>query len=217
MDQILKNLGKAILEYDKVAAASCARKAVEEGIDPLEAMGVVTEATSRVCKDFTREKVWLPELVGAVVAAQAATPIIETEIRRRGRKRESLGCVVIGTVFGDVHGLGKDIVAAFLAANGFEVINLGENVPTKQFISAVREHNADILAMSALVTMAALAQTEVINALKKETLRDKLKIIVGGGAVTEEFAARIGADAYGASAMSAPDLFKRLIGKGGKQ
>ena len=145
---------------------------------------------------------------------QAAMTILEEQIKKSGIIRKSSGIVVIGTVFGDIHNIGKDMVATLLAADGYQVIDLGVNINAEKFISAVKEHQPDLLAMSSLMTMTALEQGKVIDALKKESLREKTKIIVGGGAITKDFADEIGADGYGAAATDAADLARELLGRG---
>lgn len=215
MDEILENLRKAILEYDNVKAESWARKAVEEGIDPVKAVDVLTEAIRQVGDGFGKGELWLPDLIGAASTMQAAMPIIEEQIKKTGKIRESQGRVVIGTVLGDIHSIGKDMVATLLVAGGFEVVDLGVNISAEQFVAASKEHNPGILAMSALMTMTAPEQGKVINALKKEGLRDKVKIMVGGGAITQDFADKIGADGYAVAATGATSLAKRLVSKGG--
>lgn len=215
MDEILENLRSAILEYDNVKAESWARKVVEEGIDPVKAVDVLTEAIRQVGDGFGKGELWLPDLIGAASTMQAAMPIIEDQIKKTGKIRESQGRVVIGTVLGDIHSIGKDMVATLLVAGGFEVVDLGVNISAEQFVAASKEHNPSILAMSALMTMTAPEQGKVINALKKEGFRDKIKIMVGGGAITQDFADKIGADGYTVAATGATTLAKRLVGRGG--
>lgn len=211
--EILENLKKTIIEYDSEGAASWARKAVQEKIDPVKALDTMTAAIKQVGDGFARGELWLPDLVGAADAMTSATPIIEEEIKRRGTKRESLGTVVIGTVYGDIHSIGKTMVAALLTADGFAVNDLGINVTAEDFVEGVKRYRPDILAMSALMTMTATEQKKVIASLKKEGLRDKVKIMVGGGAITQEFADSIGADGYDPTAPGAVKLARRLIGK----
>ncbi len=214
MDEILEKLKEAILEYDNAKARSFAIKSVEEGIDPIKAADVLTEAIKQVGDSFGNGELWLPDLIGAASAMQAAMPVLEEQIRKSGKTRKSSGLVVVGTVFGDIHSIGKDMVATLLAANGFQVVDLGININAEQFTSAIKEHHPDLLAMSSLMTMTAPEQGKVVNALRKENLRDKVKIMVGGGAITQEFANEIGADGYGAAAIDAVELAKRLLGKG---
>ncbi len=211
--EILENLKKAITGYDREGAADWARKAVRERIDPIEALDTMTVAIRQIGDGFGKGDLWLPDLVGAAAAMTAATPIIEEEINRVGARRESLGIVVIGTVYGDIHTIGKTMVATLLTANGFAVNDLGINVTAESFVQGVNEHKADILAMSALMTTTAPEQRKVIEALKKEGIRDTVKIMVGGGAITQEFADSIGADGYDPTAPGAVELARRLVGK----
>jgi len=211
--EVLENLKKAIMEYDSEGAANWARKAVEEKVDPVEALDAMTVAIRRVGNGFGRGEFWLPDLIGAADAMSAATPILEEEIKRRGARRESLGTVVIGTVYGDIHTIGKTMVATLLTANGFQVYDVGINVTAEKFVEAIKQYEPDMLAMSALMTMTASEQKKVIETLKKEGLRDKVKIMVGGGAITQEFADSIGADGYDPTAPGAVKLARKLVGK----
>jgi len=212
-DDILKNLKKAILEYDSEKAANLAKEALEKKIDPVKALNVMTEAVRQVGDGFGRGELWLPDLVGAADAMQSAMPIIQKEIEIKGTKIETLGVVVVGTVFGDIHNIGKTMVCTLLAAEGFTVYDLGVNVTAEKFIEAVKKYKADILAMSALMTMTAPEQRKIIAILKKENLRDKVKVMVGGGSITEEFAKNIGADGYDPTAPGGAKLARRLLNK----
>ena len=211
--EVLENLKKAIVEYDSEEAANLARRAIQEKIDPIKILAAMTAAIRQVGDGFGKGELWLPDLVGAADAMTSATPIIEKEIKRRGITRESLGTVVIGTVYGDIHTIGKTMVATLLIAEGFAVNDLGINVTSERFVEGIKKYKADILAMSALMTMTAPEQRKVIETLKKEELRDKVKIMVGGGAITQEFANSIGADGYDPTAPGAVKLARRLIGK----
>ncbi len=210
--EVLENLEKAIKNYDNDLAYKSAKKAVELNIDPLEALDVMTIAIREIGDAFGRGELWLPDLVGASDAMQAAVPVLEEEIKKRGESRETLGIVVVGTVFGDIHSIGKTMVSTLLTAAGFEVHDLGVNVHAKKFVEAIKEYNADILAMSALMTTTCVEQENVIKTLTSEGIRDKVKIMVGGAAVTEEFAETIGADGYDSTAPGAVELAKRLVG-----
>jgi corrinoid protein of di/trimethylamine methyltransferase len=209
--EILKNLNKAVIEYDTGAAASWARKAIEEKMDPVEAVNAVTEAIRDVGDRFGKGELWLPDLVGAADAMQSAMSILEEEIKRRGLEVKSLGTVVIGTVYGDIHSIGKTMVATFLTASGFEVHDLGVNIKADEFVMTVEKHNADILAMSALMSTTAPEQRKVIDALNEKGVRGKVKIMVGGGAISQEFANLIGADGYAPTAPGAAELAMRLM------
>lgn len=209
---ILGNLKKAIIEYDPDSAASWARKAVEEQIDPLKVFDVLTTSIRQVGDAFGRGELFLPELIGAAQAMEAATPVITEELKKRDLKREPMGTVIIGTVLGDIHTIGKAMVSRLLTAEGFTVHDLGVNIGAEEFIKAVRDYTPNILAMSALLTTTAPEQAKVINALQDAGIRDKVKVMVGGGAITEEFARSIGADGYDPTAPGAVGLAKRLIG-----
>lgn len=210
--EILRNLRKAVLEYNSENAASWARKAIDENIDPITVMDVLIDAIRQVGEGFGQGDLFLPELVGAAEALQNATPIVEEAIKSSGKKRGSLGIVVIGTVFGDIHTIGKSMVVSLLTAEGFEVHDLGINVSAERFVEAVKAFKADILGMSALLTTTAPEAKKVVNTLKKEGLRDKVKIMVGGGAITEGFSVSIGADGYDPTAPGAVILARSLLG-----
>jgi len=209
---IFQNLKKAIIEYDTERAASLAKEVIEKKINPMKALDAMTEGIRQVGDGFGRGELWLPDLAGAADAMSSAMPIIEEEIKRTGAKRVSLGTVIAGTVFGDIHSIGKTMVCTLLTAEGFEVHDLGVNIKAEEFLEATKKYNADILVMSALMTMTASEQKKVIEYLKKEGLRDKIKIMVGGGAITEEFAKDVGADGYDPTAPGAVKLARRLIG-----
>lgn len=211
--EVLKELKKAIVTYDLEGAARWAKKAVREKIDPIEALDTMTVAIRQVGEGFGNGELWLPDLVGAAAAMTSAMPIIEEEIKRAGAKRESVGIVVIGTVYGDIHTIGKTMVATMLTADGFAVIDLGINVTAENFVKGITENNADILAMSALMTTTAPEQRKIIEKLERENLRDKVKIMVGGGAITQDFANSIGADGYDPTAPGAVKLARTLVGK----
>lgn len=211
--EIFADLKKAIIEYDKELATSIAKKVVGEGMDPIKALDAMTETIRQVGDGFGKGELWLPDLVGANEAMSGAMPIIEEELKKRGAHRERIGTVVLGTVYGDIHTIGKTMVSTLLTADGFTVYDLGVNVTAEEFMQAIKEHNADILAMSALMTTTASEQKETIKALKIAKIRDKIKVMVGGGAITQEFANNIGADGYAPTAPGAPKLARKLLGK----
>jgi corrinoid protein of di/trimethylamine methyltransferase len=210
---IIDNLRKAIFEYNVELAYESAKEAVEKGIDPVEALNAMTVAIREIGDAFGKGELWLPDLVGASDAMQGATPVLEEEMKRRGAKRESLGVVVAGTVFGDIHSIGKTMVTTLLTAAGYQVEDLGVNVKAEAFIEAIKKYGADLLAMSALMTTTMTEQEKVINALKKDGIREKVKVMVGGAAVTDDFAEEIGADGYDPTAPGAVALARKLLGK----
>ncbi len=184
---------------------------METGISPLEALDALTGAIREVGEAFGAGDCFLPELVGAAEAMQNAIPILEAQIQQRGEKRESAGVVVAGTVAGDIHNIGKTILCTLLTADGFQVIDLGIDVPVDRFVAAVKEHQPSVVAMSALLTITAQEQKKVLQALEAEGLRRQVKVIVGGGAINEQFAQSIGADGYDATAPGGVKLCRQLI------
>jgi corrinoid protein of di/trimethylamine methyltransferase len=212
-ETILENLRKALINYDAHEAAEWAQQAVFEGIDPVETLDALTEAIRHIGDLFGRGELWLPDLIAASETMSAATKILEEEIRRSGAKQKTLGVVVIGTVAGDIHDIGKNMVATLMKAGGFEVHDLGINIQADAFVQAIVKHDAQILAMSALLTTTAPQQCKVIDLLKEKGLRDKVKVMVGGGGINADFAASIGADGYDPTAPGAVNLARRFVGQ----
>jgi corrinoid protein of di/trimethylamine methyltransferase len=212
-NQTLDKLKASVKTYDSAATEAVARDALQEGIEPLAILDALTESIREVGDAFGAGECFLPELVGAAEAMQSAMPILEAEIQQRGEKRQSAGRIVAGTVSGDIHNIGKTILCTLLTADGFEVVDLGIDVPVDRFIDAVRSHKPDLLAMSALLTITAQEQKKVIRALEAEGLREEIKIIVGGGAISENFAESIGADGYDATAPGGVKLARVLLEK----
>ena len=212
MSDTIKQLKDIVLEFDIDNAEKIAKAAIDAGVDPLEAAKALTESIREVGDKFGAGELFLPDLVCASEVLKKAFPIINSAIEKKGKKAESLGKVVIGTVFGDIHSIGKGMVATLLYAAGFEVIDLGINVKGEDFLAAVKENNPNILAMSALLTTTAAEQKNVIRSLKEEGIRDNIKVIVGGSPINQEFADSIGADGYGATAPEGVKVVKKLLG-----
>jgi corrinoid protein of di/trimethylamine methyltransferase len=160
---------------------------------------------------FAQGEYFLPHLLVAAKAMQSAMAILEPELASRQQQPERVGRVVIGTVQGDIHEIGKSLVGTMLAVNGFEVIDLGVDVTQETFIETVKKTNADILGMSALLTTTMVGQREVIEGLDAAGIRDQVKVMVGGSPVTQKWADSIGADGYAADAMAAVEIAFRLI------
>ncbi len=212
---LIAKLKQAVLDYDQERTKTLTREAMEQNVDPLFVASELISVLNKIGEDFAQEKLFLPDLVGAAGAMQSAMPILESEIRKRGLERKKLGKVVIGTVFGDIHNIGKDMVATLMIAAGFDVRDLGINVKADDFVLAVRNQSPDILAMSSLLTTTANEQMKVIEELKKAGLRDRVKVLVGGGAINDQFAKHIGADGYEATAVDAVEYAKKLMMKRG--
>jgi methylmalonyl-CoA mutase cobalamin-binding domain/chain len=209
---ILQNLGQSVIDCDPEAAERWASEAVATGVDPLAALAAMTDAIRAVGDGFACGELWLPDLIAAADAMTAGTTVLEAEIARRGLQQQGLGVVVIGTVFGDIHDIGKNMVATLLRAAGFIVHDLGINITAAGFVDAVARYDAQVLALSALLTTTAPEQKKVIELLTKAGLRDRVKVIVGGGGITAGFAESIGADGYDATAPGAVKLARRLLG-----
>ena len=208
----LAGLAQAINDYDAAAAERCARQALEEGLDPVEAFAPMTAAIKYHGDGFEAGTRWLPDLIGAAAAMQAASPVLEEAIRISGGKKAALGTVVAGTVQGDIHSIGIEMVCTLLIAAGFDVHYLGIDIPAEEFVEAVRDNGADIVALSALLTVTAAEDKKVIQLLADAGLRAQVKVMVGGGAINADFAASIGADGYEPSAPGAVELAKSFVG-----
>lgn len=210
---VLKELKRAVLEGDEERAAELTRGVLEEGIEPARILNEgLVPAMDVVGREYEEGERYIPEMLISAEAMKAAMEVLRPKLVETGAKPR--GKVVIGTVEGDLHDIGKNLVAMMLEGAGFEVIDLGTEVTAEQFVQAVEEHNPDIVGMSALLTTTMVHMPEVIEALKKAGLRDdKAKVIVGGAPITQEYADKIGADGYAPDAASAVELAKRLVGE----
>lgn len=213
-DELFRAMAQSVIDGDPDAAADLARRAVEQGIDPLEAINKgFVPGVDYVGEQYARGEMFLPDLVLAGEAMKAAIAILEPEIARKGSQRQTLGTVVIGTVEGDIHEIGKTLVATMLSVGGFRVYDLGVDVPVTTFVEKAREVNADIVAMSALLTTTMVRQRDVIEALEDSGLRHRVKVMVGGAPVTRSWAQEIGADGYSEDAIGAVAVARQLLGK----
>ncbi len=211
-DEIFKNLQDAIANLDQNSAITAAEQVIDNGIDPLAAIENGLSPGMVIIGDkFNSGECFLPELIYAAKAFNAAMSVLEPEIIKTGAQREKLGVIVIGTVKGDVHNIGKDILAMLFKTRGLEVHDLGENVPVSTFINKALEYNADIIAMSALLTTTIPAQREVISMLKERGFRDQFRVMVGGGATTQKWADEIGADGYAETAEKGVRVAAELL------
>lgn len=213
MSGTIKSLKEAIVKYDKNLARQMAERAIKEGIDPGEILEVTTEVIRKIGDGFSSGELFLPDLVGAEAAMTEAVSVVEIEIEKTGKEVEKIGTVVLGTVKGDIHDIGKTMVKTFLVAENFKVIDLGVDVSPEKFLESIDKYNPEILALSALLTTTVAEQRKIIEILIDKSIRDKVKVIIGGAATTQEFADVIGADGYEATAPRASRLCKRLLGK----
>src|SRR5271157_5654612 len=212
-NELFQKMAQSIIDGDSDAAVALAEQSVSSGLDPLQAIseGFVV-GVNKVGESFAAGQAFLPELVMAGEAMKAAVAALEPEMQKRGSQRTMLGKVVLATVEGDIHEIGKSLVGTMLSASGFEVFDLGVDVPTAKIISKVREVDADIVGLSALLTTTMVKQKEVIDELDKQGLRKKVKVIVGGAPVTRDWVQKIEADGYSEDAIGAVAVAKGLVG-----
>ena len=210
----LNQIVDAVLTYDYIRMAEKTREALAAGLEPTTIIEKALATGLRIVGEkFAEGELFLTDLVSAAEPVQRIVKeLIEPEIARRKGVRKSLGRVVLGTVAGDIHDIGKNIVGAILFSGGFEVYDVGKDVPPEEFIRKMRETNANVVGASALLSTTLPAQRELIPALVAEGMRNRVKAIVGGGPVTEEWAREIGADGYGIDAVEALRLAKSLLG-----
>jgi methylmalonyl-CoA mutase cobalamin-binding domain/chain len=209
---ILDGLSNAVIEGDEESSADFASQAIDAGMRPMEIIkGGINPAMDNVGAAFEAGEAYLPELILAGDAARAALDLIVPTISQDDLKGAVQGTVVIGTIFGDAHDIGKNIVGAILAAHGIKVIDLGINVPPRQYIETALGEEANIIAISSLITTSLPYHREVINTLRDRGEREKFFVIVGGGPVTAEWAAEIGADGYGRDAQDAAKVVTQLL------
>jgi corrinoid protein of di/trimethylamine methyltransferase len=213
-EEILRSLSEAVLSFDADAAAKAAKNAVDANINPVTAIEKGLAVGLREIGDkFEAGELWLPHLVLGAEAMEAAIKVLEAHMPKSELESTSKGTVVIGTVEGDIHDLGLRIVASMLRANGFTVYDMGCDTPSLSFISKAKEVDADIIAVSSLMTTTMPFMRDLIDALKAAGIRDKYKVMVGGGPVSVEWAKAIGADAYGKDAAEAVRIAKSLLGE----
>lgn len=206
----LNLLYEAILNGKLEQAVDVTNQAIADGVEPQAIInGYMIKAMEEVGQRFQRGEAFVPNLLMAARAMKGSLDILKPLMK--GDASTTLGKVVIGTVKGDLHDIGKNLVASMLEGCGFEVINLGVDVPSDKFIAAIKENNADILCLSALLTTTMNYMKDVIEALKADGLRDQVKVMVGGAPVTAMFAEKVGADGYSEDASEAVALARRLV------
>jgi corrinoid protein of di/trimethylamine methyltransferase len=212
-EELFNKMAQSVLDGDTDAAVALAQQAIATGIDPLEAItnGFV-KGVNQVGENFACGQAFLPELVMAGEAMKAAVSTLEPEMKKRGLERKMLGKVVLATVEGDIHEIGKSLVGTMLSASGFQVFDLGVDVPAEKIIAKIQEVDADLVGLSALLTTTMVKQKEVIEELDKRGLRKKVKVMVGGAPVTRDWVQKIEADGYSEDAIGAVGLAKQLVG-----
>lgn len=209
-DDMYKKLAQAVIDGEKEDAVDLAKQALDQELDPLACIANgLTKGIQQVGELFASGEYYLPELIVGADAMKAALEILEPALTG-DQQREIVGRVVIGTVEGDLHEIGKTLVGTLLTANGFKVIDIGVDKTTEEFIAAIKDNDATIVGASALLTTTMVQQQKLIDSIKEAGLRKQVKVMVGGAPVTQKYAEQIGADGYAEDAISAVDLAFRL-------
>jgi 5-methyltetrahydrofolate--homocysteine methyltransferase len=209
----LEKLYTAVLEGDAKTSAAITQQALDEGVQPMTLVtDTMVPAMDEAGRRFEAEEYFVPELLLAARAMKAAMALIRPLLVASGAK--SAGRVAVGTVKGDLHDIGKNLVASMLEGGGFEVLDLGADVAPEKFIEAVKEKGAQVVCLSALLTVTMPAMKTTIEALKQAGVRGSVKVLVGGAPVTAQYASEIGADGYGENANSAVALTRKLLAEG---
>jgi len=211
MSRIYERLSTCVIEGDSEKAPELVQNALDQGEAPKDILdnGLVV-GMGEVGARFKRGDMFVPEVLMSAEAMQAGLEILRPLLAATGA--EMVGKIVLGTVKGDLHDIGKNLVGMMCEGAGFEVINLGFNVDPEKFIEAIKEHQPNIVGMSALLTTTMRVMGHTIKAIEEAGLRERVKIMVGGASVDTAFAERIGADGYGSNAPAAVDLAKQLVG-----
>ncbi len=206
----LKQLYDAVVNGDAKQTQSLTQQALAEGVDPLKLVNeYMVPAMDEVGRRFEANEYFVPELLISARAMKASLELIRPLLVARGDK--PIGRVAIGTVKGDLHDIGKNLVASLLEGGGFEVIDLGVNVSPEKFIETVKSKDANIVAMSALLTTTMPSMKTTIDALKQAGIREKVKVLIGGAPITQKYADEIGADGFSENAVGAVALAKRAV------
>ena len=209
---LMEALRKSVMEYDEEAAEKAAKRWLELKLDPYKAITeVLTPAIQEMGERFEKGEAFLPELIMATDAMNAAVKILEKEISKEKLESTKKGRIVIGTVKGDIHNIGKNIVGIMLKTAGFDVIDLGVDVEASKFVDEAEKSGAQVIMASALMTFTASQMKKLTEYLEMEKVRGKYKLIFGGGPLTETWAKEMGADGYAPDALKAVELVKKLM------
>jgi len=204
-------LTKLLSDLKEPEALAFVDKALEEGVDPNDLLGDAKEAMNIVGQRFASEEYFIPDLVFSGEILKGIIKKLEPHLKK-GEEEERLGKVIIGTVAGDIHDIGKDLVVFMLDVNGFEVLDLGIDVPVQKFVDTIKETGSTVVGLSGFLTLAFDSMKETVDAIEAAGLRNNVKIMIGGGQMDEQVRDFTGADAYGKDAMAAVKLAKGWIG-----
>jgi len=211
--ELFTKMEQSIINYDKDEAVRLAKLALEKGIEPTEAINEgFAKGIQAVGSLFGREEIFLPELVMGAETMTAATDILGEALKKSGGKAKYLAKGIAGTVQGDIHDIGIRLVTTFLAANGFDIVFLGTDIPSSLFVEKAKELKPDLILLSALLTTTMPNQKEVIDNLKEAGIRENVKVVVGGAPISQDWADQIGADGYGENGSAAVEVAKKLMG-----
>lgn len=212
-EEILEKLREGIREYDEDRVKEAAQKVLDSDMDPLKAIKEgLTPAIREMGDKFDKMEIYLPELTRAAKAMEAGVAILEPALSEEEKAEMEAGKIIIGTVKGDDHDIGKNIVITMLKSAGFDVIDLGKDVPVEKFVEEAERNEADIVAASALMSFTKEIQRDLIEYMESTGVRDDYKVMVGGGPVTEEWVEEIGADATAKDASKAVEKANELMG-----
>jgi methanogenic corrinoid protein MtbC1 len=204
-------LAKLLSDLKEPEALEFVEKALEKGVDPTQLLGEAKDGMNVVGQRFGSGEYFIPDLVFSGEILRGIVKRIEPHLKKENDS-ERLGKVIIGTVAGDIHDIGKDLVVFMLDVNGFDVVDLGVDVPAPKFIDAIKDTGSKIVGLSGFLTLAFESMKATVEAIKDAGLRDQVKIMIGGGQIEEQVMAFTGADAYGKDAMEAVKLAKGWIG-----
>ncbi len=211
-DEILAKITQSIIDGEPELTVDLTQQALAAGLEPLMIIKQALVPGMNIVGDkFANGEYFLPDLIISASGMENAMKVLEPELKARSQEVVTAGKVVIGTVQGDIHEIGKSLVGTMLSANGFQVFDLGVDVPVESFVEKVKETGANLVGLSALLTTTMSVQAKVVEALKKAGLRGQVKIMVGGAPVTKGWAEEIGADGYSEDAISAVELARRLV------
>jgi methanogenic corrinoid protein MtbC1 len=204
-------LAKLLSDLKEPEALAFVEKALADGVDPMELMGEAKEGMNIVGQRFAKEEYFIPDLVFSGEILKGIVKILEPHLKK-DEEVERLGKVIIGTVAGDIHDIGKDLVVFMLDVSGFEVTDLGIDVPVEKFVDAIKTTGSKVVGLSGFLTLAFQSMKDTVDAIKAAGLRDRVKIMIGGGQIDDQVKNFTGADAYGKDAMAAVQLAKGWIG-----